>query len=450
MDTHGMQPPPHHQAVIDRFVAACRADARVVAAFLGGSYASGTADAYSDLDLGLITADAAHDDFLARREEFIRRLGEPVFLEDFDRPDNVFFILTDGTEGELALGRAGRFAHIHAGPYRVLLDERGILAGAVFPGHAPGRAEQREAARRLVYWFWHDLSHFIAAMGRGQLWWAHGQLETLRRCCVDLLRLRQDGARRPEGYDKVDAALPAERLAPLRATYCPLEYGPMLQAGRGILGVYREVAPALAAGHGIRYPVELERLMTARLDHLGAARANRSPGKRRTGRGTSVDGPRVQVVVSLTQGVNGVPQRSSPAACACIESVRWTIRWTRPAQARIRPSPEAEDLPATAVSSSSEPGGIRTHDRPIRYRMVGPTGIGLIDPACPAFRAWPRLAEPISRDTLIRLDLAFGWPVNSPSTGPHRLRGRRSPRRPPAAVPRRASAARRTAACTRG
>ena len=83
MDEPKIQRPHNHQVVIDRFVAACQADERVVAAFLGGSYARGTADAYSDVDLGLITTDAAYETFLTGREAFIRRLGEPVFLEDF-------------------------------------------------------------------------------------------------------------------------------------------------------------------------------------------------------------------------------------------------------------------------------------------------------------------------------------------------------------------------------
>ena len=51
--------------VISRFIAACQADERVVAAFLGGSYATGRADTYSDLDLFLITTDAAYADFFA-------------------------------------------------------------------------------------------------------------------------------------------------------------------------------------------------------------------------------------------------------------------------------------------------------------------------------------------------------------------------------------------------
>src|SRR5205823_3683423 len=83
MNAQEIQPPQHHQLVLNRFVAACQADERVVAAFLGGSYAKGTADAYSDLDLGLIITDEAYGDFKASRQAFIRRLGEPVFLEDY-------------------------------------------------------------------------------------------------------------------------------------------------------------------------------------------------------------------------------------------------------------------------------------------------------------------------------------------------------------------------------
>ena len=70
----------------------------------------------------------------------------------------------------MAFGRASQFTDMHVGPYRVLLDKNGILAGAVFAGYEPTQAEQIERLRRLIYWFWHDLSHFITAMARGQLW----------------------------------------------------------------------------------------------------------------------------------------------------------------------------------------------------------------------------------------------------------------------------------------
>jgi hypothetical protein len=195
-----------------------------------------------------------------------------VFVEDFDLPHIVFCIFPDGTEVELSLGHESQFNHNHGGPYTVLLDKKNLLAGAVFPRRHPTPAEQRETLRRLVYWFWHDLSHCIAALGRGHLWWAYGQLEILRRYCVNLARLRHNFAVEADGYDKVEQAIPVEQLSPLQATCCPLEPGAILQAALVLVRFYQELAPLLARTHGLTYPAELERVMSERLEKLCDAR----------------------------------------------------------------------------------------------------------------------------------------------------------------------------------
>ena len=59
--------------------------------------------------------------------------------------------------------------HRIQGRYPVLLDTTGVLTGAVLVGSSPTAEEQREVVRRLVTWFWHDLSHCITALGRGEL-----------------------------------------------------------------------------------------------------------------------------------------------------------------------------------------------------------------------------------------------------------------------------------------
>lgn len=203
MDAQERQMPGHHQKVLNRFVVACQADTRVLAAFLGGSYAKGTADPYSDLDFGLIIADDVYDDFKASREAFIRLVDEPVFLEDYQGggADFVFFILSDGTEGELALGCESHFTHIHMGPYKILLDTKGCLSGVVFSTQEPAQAEQVETLRSLINWFWHDLlHHFITPLARGQLWSAYGALEELRLTCVKLARLKENFQAEVEGY----------------------------------------------------------------------------------------------------------------------------------------------------------------------------------------------------------------------------------------------------------
>jgi len=272
MDAQEIEQPQNHKVVMDRFVAACQADERVVAAFLSGSYAKGTADAYSDLDFGMIIADEAYSDFIASRAAFIRRLGEPMFLKDGHGggADVLFFILSDGTEGELALGRESRFTHIYVGPYKVLLDKTGCLSAAVFSGHQPTQAEQIETLRGLIDWFWHDLlHHFITPMARGQLWSAYGALEDMRLTCVNLARLRENFKAEAEGFEKVEQAIPVEQLAPLQATFCAMEHGAMLQAALVIVRFYQELAPPLAQAHRITYPADLERVMCDRLERLG-------------------------------------------------------------------------------------------------------------------------------------------------------------------------------------
>ena len=270
MHTQAIPMLPHHQATVERFVAACQADERVVAAFLGGSYARGTADAHSDLDLYVITTDRAFDAFCAERVAFIHNLGDPLFLEDFGLSNAVFYIFPDDTEGELCMGRASAFTQIHSGPYRVLLDKLGILDNTSFPPHRADPTAQTAKLRRCIDWFWHELAHFITAMQRDQLWWAHGQVEVMRLQCVNLARLRHNFADPyvSEEYFKVELALPVEQIAVLETTFCPLEKAAMLQAALVILDFYRAVAPPLAQCHELAYPAGLEQVMVARLERL--------------------------------------------------------------------------------------------------------------------------------------------------------------------------------------
>jgi hypothetical protein len=264
--------PPSHRAVTKHFIAACQADARVLAAFLGGSYASGAADAYSDLDLYLITTDEGYEDFLVGKEAFIRQLGEPLFLEDWGTAHYCFFILADGVEGELGIGHASRFKHIHGGAYAVLVDKQNILSGVDFPMHTADPAEQIDTLRRLIMTFWHEVAHFNKALAREQTWFAYGSLEVMRNICINLARLHYnfaDAGVDEEPYFKIEHAMPVEQLAPLLVTFCPLEKEAIQQAGLVILQFYRALAMDLAVVHGIAYPVVLERLTVAQSTKLG-------------------------------------------------------------------------------------------------------------------------------------------------------------------------------------
>jgi predicted nucleotidyltransferase len=262
---------PNHKAFVDRFVKTCQNDEQILAAFLGGSNAKGYADAYSDVDLCVITTDEAFEEFLKEREVFLRSLGDLVFLEDFDKPTSVFYIYADDTEGELNIAREGRLGDIHSGPFHVLLDKKHILEGAEFPEGVPDSSRQTEKLRNQILLFWHELSHFITAMQRDQTWWAQGQLESLRAVCVNLARLRYnilDGDVGEEAYFKIETIMPVELLAPLQETFGPMEKEAMGKAVLTIVRFYREIAPPLAQKYGQHYSQDLERVMLARLQKL--------------------------------------------------------------------------------------------------------------------------------------------------------------------------------------
>jgi len=255
--------------MLPRLISICQSDPHILAATLFGSHARDAVDEWSDLDIGIVIADDAYDDFIVDREAFVRQLGEPLFVEDFDIPGLLFFILADGTEGEIVIDRASDFT-VPYGEWRALVDKNDTLSKAK-PRPEPDPAGQVETLRRQVIWFWHDLSHFTTAMARGQLGWAAGQLEILRRVCVTLARLRQDFAdtdAADDPYFKIDKALPAGDLVLLAATYVPLERAAMLEAARLITDTFRKAALPLAEAHNIRYPVELESLMLGRLARL--------------------------------------------------------------------------------------------------------------------------------------------------------------------------------------
>ena len=263
-----------YRAWIDHVAAACQADRRIAAAFVGGSRGAGTADAHADIDLYLILRDDAYDDFFAQRRTFMSRPGEPVLLEDFNGFgfDMLLFIYADGIDGELVMARESGFEHIPSGPFMALLDRDGILPPNGFPPmKQPGEQERQEHLRWMVYWFWRDLSHFSRWMARGRLWSAYGHLEMVRHTCLGLVRSKHEFVPALGSYDKLELAADPHDLAAFQATFCRVERAAIIAAVRSLLAIYLRVAPPLAAAHGVPYPATLHDVVVGRLEAACAA-----------------------------------------------------------------------------------------------------------------------------------------------------------------------------------
>ena len=255
-----MGPNDRRAATVERFRATCEEEPRVVAAFLGGSVAAGTADDVSDLDLYVVSEEADYATFFAEREGFVRSWGEPVFVGetlDFEGFgfDMVHFVLADGVWGELACGHTGNVRSLHGGPHETLVDKTGILEGVSFPLYEPSDDDLRRAVEHALSWFWIEAMPLAKGLRRRQLTFAQLRLGALRDHCSTLI----DAS---EGVAAADRGPLMERLS---ATFCRSEAAEIGRAAEELVSLHRAVGAAVAASYGLGYPVDLAAVAEAKL-----------------------------------------------------------------------------------------------------------------------------------------------------------------------------------------
>jgi hypothetical protein len=231
-----------NRAAVERFRGACADDPLVVAAFLGGSLAAGTADEVADLDVYAVTREDDYEAFFDRVPAFIRSWGDPVFLEtarNFEGFgfDMVHFVFADGVGGELALGHTGNFRSLHGGAYEVLVDKSGLLAGVEFPLYEPSEEERSAVSEHALGWFWVDVLGLAKELERGHLWDAQLYLGQMRRRCAVLL---------------------GDEREPLLASFARSDAEELRRAAATLVAVYRQAA-------GARYPERLAAVAEAKL-----------------------------------------------------------------------------------------------------------------------------------------------------------------------------------------
>jgi nucleotidyltransferase-like protein len=239
---------------VSRFREACRREELIVAAFLGGSLAAGTADEASDVDIYAVTGAADYELFFARRVAFVHAWARPLLLLEtlnFEGLgfDMLHFVLEDGVCGELALGHSANFPVMHGGPHRVLVDKTGLLDGVTFTPHAPSASERRQQAERALNWFWLDLIQFRKQLYRRHLVAMAAQLARLRAHCSQLLAVA-----RTENIG-VDVDAQSHRL---EAT---LEISDPAEAAHAIGQLHRDVGSRIASHLGLRYPTDAATLL---------------------------------------------------------------------------------------------------------------------------------------------------------------------------------------------
>lgn len=263
----------NRRAFIDRFASSAAADERVAAVFLSGSYAAGSADAFSDVDLLLVSMEGAYDRFFEGRWQFMAKLGELVLSEDFDGfgRDMLLYLYADGVDGEVDLHHRHRVSWADPSALVAVVDKDNV-AGDIAPWPTPAAGDRRRRIERLLRRFWRHVWLGSGAVARGQLFTAHAYLDDARVCCVNLARLRDDllSPWSLSGYDKAEEILTPAEQAALAPTFGALEPRGLVKGLAALVGFFEPLARELATRHELTAPTGLAEVVRGRLDEVAA------------------------------------------------------------------------------------------------------------------------------------------------------------------------------------
>lgn len=254
----GFSEPIAQRAFLEEIVPRMRADSRIRAAWLIGSLARDSADAFSDVDLLLGIAGDDFSGIVADWRAFVDGLAATVSLQRIggESKPTLVAVAPGCLRFDLTLCNA-ELPQAHGyDPVRLLFDHDGVAARMTF---APQRgADPVQQLPWLVHNFLRGLSLTPGIFARGEFLIARQGVGILQNWLIDLFLLENGG--RVGGGLHLNRFLTDEQRD-LLASFPPLELTPdsllanQLAAARSFLPRARR----LMATHDLPYPDEFER-----------------------------------------------------------------------------------------------------------------------------------------------------------------------------------------------
>lgn len=180
----------HRDDLLERIVETLEADARVVAAWLSGSFGQGVEDAWSDLDLHIAVEDDALPGFLGERRLLYQRVGEPILVQR----DKVSNATPAGTfqlvmyPGPIEVDwNIGPVSQASRPPETMVLFSRRDIPIEIPPPASP--EARRSMGREALTFFWAMAPIAVKYAGRGESRRASSQIDLLTGAFIQLWRL---------------------------------------------------------------------------------------------------------------------------------------------------------------------------------------------------------------------------------------------------------------------
>ncbi|WP_460664702.1 aminoglycoside 6-adenylyltransferase [Kribbella swartbergensis] len=241
-------------------------DERILGVYLVGSYGSGQADRFSDVDVHCVVADDAVDWFDENWADVLRKITGPTVLADrIPGITGGLGITPDWLHVDLVIHALSSFDRFQYDGVRVLFDRDGTL----FPdgdqpptGGRPGTPYWPEQAVKLFFYF---LGNLVTVLGRDERIVANQGIGAVRDQLIALM-LAERGVRRTGGAKRLNALLSDEQRATLEAIPAAgSDPTDIIAANRYIVREFIRRGTALAEQTGQPWP---QAFVDATLTHL--------------------------------------------------------------------------------------------------------------------------------------------------------------------------------------
>jgi hypothetical protein len=212
------------EKLIARAVEALRADDRVLAAWLVGSFAVGEADPWSDIDLHFLVPDASAEDLKESWRDLLDRITPTVMSQPFyPGSDGGYSITPDWVHIDLAFHRESALDPKTVEGMAPLLDKRGDLLPDAPTSRTPFVGAPYFPAE-VVDFFFYMFGNLVVVVGRDEPAWAMNGVITMRDLGLVPLMFAERGVRRQGGNKRLNPFLSEEqqqvllRLPPIAPT----------------------------------------------------------------------------------------------------------------------------------------------------------------------------------------------------------------------------------------
>jgi predicted nucleotidyltransferase len=241
--------------LLEHVVEVLKANLRVRAAFLRGSFYRGQPDAYSDLDLFAVVEAADAEELLELGRSMLRQAGETLWVSALDpAPPRLRALFPGPLKLDLTIVTTETLPPYEG--WRILFDRDHLLRTRARSTQL-FEPLQPEHVAMVCDQFWWNMFSSVGQIKRGQLWMALHLLDACRADLAQIMRWRRDPEHPAERYLDLERHLTAEDQQALAQSLAGYDLRAIAEALLTAADAFEPAAREVAARVGGDYPVAL-------------------------------------------------------------------------------------------------------------------------------------------------------------------------------------------------